>query len=595
LTDDPTAVAPAEAPIAPEPGDRSAGVAVDQAPDAAPHSARTGHRPLLGGPTFGGAAMALLFWWQSLMPTMLPRPWFAQAAVSAICLVVGYGIGTLVGSLVHRLLGRLDAEPAPELKAVLWTTLWGLWAAMAVIGLLAWPRLHTEQRALVDLGGVSFLAIVPMVLLTAVLAVVLVVLGRLIGRGASAVNRFNHRHLPPVVAQPATILLVLVIVVFLVRDVALQRAVEAANTAFGTLDTTTNEGTEPPTSPFVSGSPDSHAEWDTLGRQGREFVANATSIDALREFHGAGATVVEPIRIYVGNRTAGSAAEQAAVAVDELIRTGAADRSVLVVSTATGTGWIDPDAVVAVEQLHAGDTAFVSMQYSYLPSWISTFVDQGNATEAGAELFNAVYDWWSQLGAERPQLLVFGLSLGSYGAEAAFAGPDAATSVANMVARTGGALLVGPTNDNVVWRQLTAERDPGSPAWAPVFAGGRSVRFLTRDPEGERPQGPWEHPRILYLQHPSDPVTFWSFDTLWRAPEWMDQPRGYDITHRGSWFPFVTWIQGVFDLTAGFGAPPGFGHDFRLDYVNGWSLVAPPDGWTEADTRRLEAHLHRTS
>ena len=42
---------------------------------------------------------------------------------------------------------------------------------------------------------------------------------------------------------------------------------------------------------------------------------------------------------------------------------------------------------------------------------------------------------------------------------------------------------------------------------------------------------------------------------------------------------------------AGFAAPPGYGHDYRLDYVNGWTLVAPPAGWTEADTARLEQFL----
>jgi uncharacterized membrane protein len=42
---------------------------------------------------------------------------------------------------------------------------------------------------------------------------------------------------------------------------------------------------------------------------------------------------------------------------------------------------------------------------------------------------------------------------------------------------------------------------------------------------------------------------------------------------------------------AGFSAPPGYGHDYRLDYVDGWSQVAPPPGWTEADTARLEQVL----
>jgi uncharacterized membrane protein len=31
-------------------------------------------------PTFGGAAVALLFWWWSLDPSMLPRTWTSQGA-----------------------------------------------------------------------------------------------------------------------------------------------------------------------------------------------------------------------------------------------------------------------------------------------------------------------------------------------------------------------------------------------------------------------------------------------------------------------------------------------------------------------------------
>ena len=37
--------------------------------------------------------------------------------------------------------------------------------------------------------------------------------------------------------------------------------------------------------------------------------------------------------------------------------------------------------------------------------------------------------------------------------------------------------------------------------------------------------------------------------------------------------------------------PPGFGHDYATEYLNGWVLVAPPAGWTQADTDRLETFL----
>jgi uncharacterized membrane protein len=71
----------------------------------------------------------------------------------------------------------------------------------------------------------------------------------------------------------------------------------------------------------------------------------------------------------------------------------------------------------------------------------------------------------------------------------------------------------------------------------------------------------------------------------------MDDPRGYDVPADGRWFPVVTWVQGIFDLMAGFAAPPGFGHDYRLDYVDGWTRIAPPEGWSAEDTVRLEHFL----
>jgi uncharacterized membrane protein len=93
------------------------------------------------------------------------------------------------------------------------------------------------------------------------------------------------------------------------------------------------------------------------------------------------------------------------------------------------------------------------------------------------------------------------------------------------------------------------------------------------------------------VQHPSDPVTFWSMDSMWSQPEWTEDPKGYDIPSRVSGFPFVTWAQGVGDLAAGFAAEPGHGHDYRLVFVSAWAAIAPPDEWTAADTTALEAHL----
>ena len=153
-------------------------------------------------------------------------------------------------------------------------------------------------------------------------------------------------------------------------------------------------------------------------------------------------------------------------------------------------------------------------------------------------------------------------------------------------------MFVGPTDGNPIHRQLTADRAPTSPAWLPVVDEGRTVRFVNRGPDGRDLPDDWDAPRVLVIQHPTDPVTFWGFHVFATQPEWMDEPRGHDVTPDASWFPIVTGVQGVFDLMAGFSAPPGYGHDYRLDYVDGWARVVPPDSWTDTDSTELEQFLH---
>jgi len=536
--------------------------------------------------------VALLFWWESLSPTLMPRTAVLQAAISALCLAIGYAVGTLGARIVYAGLRHWHRLPTATVRRRSRQVLTGVAGVAALVGLGFWLRWQDQQRDLLNMDHLGVASVIPLVILTAILTVILLALGRTVGAAVRHLDRWNRRHLPGPLAQPATVILVVVMAVLVGNHVVFARFTGWADTTFGYADTGTNEGTEQPTSATVSGSPSSLVRWDTLGVQGRDFVAQATTARDLRAFAGADAGVERPVRVYAGLRSAPSAHARAELAVKDLERAGGFDREVLVVATATGTGWIDPDAARALEMVHQGDSAMLSIQYSYLPSWISFITDLDKASEAGAELYTAVHERWSELPADhRPKLVVFGLSLGSFGAEAAFAGTDAQTSVADLVARSDGALFVGAAHANPILQQITAARDVGSPVWAPVFDGGRTVRFVTRDPDQPVVKGPWNEPRVLYIQHPSDPVTYWSPSWLWASPEWMDQPRGYDVPQGGHWFPIVTGVQGVFDLMSGFGAPPGFGHDYRLDYVDGWARIAPPDDWTAADTRRLEAFL----
>ena len=363
-------------------------------------------------------------------------------------------------------------------------------AVVVVAGLALWPGWQNQQRDLVGMEHVGPVVLAPMVAATLVVFGVLFLVGRVVGHGILLLDRLLARRLPRLVAHAVTAAVFLVAAVVVTREVVADGFFDWANRRFAAADTTTDPGVVAPTSPAVSGSPASLVPWATLGEYGRSFVAETTSPAKLRAFHGARGDLQEPIRVYVGLRSAGSPDERAALAVRELERTGAFRREVLGVVTVTGTGWVDPDAASSIEYLHGGDTALVGLQYSNLPSWISFLVDRDEAAEAGTALYRHVHRRWSQLPAERrPRLIIFGESLGSYGAEAAFGGADAAASLANLVAGADGALFTGPTEANRIWDQLTDDREPGSPVWRPVLRRRRQgpLRQPARRPGGQRP------------------------------------------------------------------------------------------------------------
>ena len=197
------------------------------------------------------------------------------------------------------------------------------------------------------------------------------------------------------------------------------------------------------------------------------------------------------------------------------------------VATTTGTGWINEAEASALEYMYNGNTAIVSMQYSFLPSWLSFLVDKENARQAGQALFEAVDELVRALPEnQRPKLVVFGESLGSFGGEAPF------LSLNNLIARTDGALFSGPTFNNTIWTDLTNNRDAGSPQWLPIYDKGENVRFAAKPEDLDRPTDPWGRPRVVYLQHASDPIAWWNPDLLFTKPDWLREPRGYDVSPR---------------------------------------------------------------
>ncbi|UED88360.1 alpha/beta hydrolase [Streptomyces profundus] len=532
-------------------------------------------------PDLTASLVATFFFWLSLTPSLVPRPWYYQGAIGGITAAIGYGLGALL-SWLFRLVFR-KRLPGETVRARAWLAYLLLvpWAVAVMLGQSA-----DMQRELRELQGLpptlTWHSLMIALMALAMLALLLVV-ARTIRLGTGLLTRLLNRFVPWPVAVALGLVMSTGIVVIGTRDVVWDRGILGiADRIAAAKDRSTDAGVMRPYSPQISGSPDSLIHWDDLGNKGRTFAGSTLSSDEISEFTGEPA--LPPARVYVGRAAYDDYADGAELAVRELERVGAFEREVLAITGTTGTGWVNPTTVEALEYMHGGDTAVVTMQYSYLPSWASFMVDRNEAGTATEALVDAVYARWQQEPEDdRPKLLVFGESLAVSAIESAFDGLD------DLLERTDGALLIGPPDFSPLHTELTERRDPGSPIWRPVYDSGRHVRFAQfpevdlAEPEGQ----PWQYPRVIYLQNASDPVVWWSPSLLFERPEWLSEPLGPDVTTAIDWFPFVTFWQTTVDMAVSYGSPAPHGHRYGSNPVNAWAAIAPPDDWSETDTERL--------
>ncbi|MCL1599744.1 MAG: alpha/beta hydrolase, partial [Actinomycetia bacterium] len=522
----------------------------------------------------------------------LPRSATMQGVVSALSFTFGYAVAVLVWFVIRWTLKRFGINIHRDADAdfVRWVFL-GFVGVVFIVMAVLWPKWQTAQGNLVGVDAIGIIDGLKAVVWTVVLAAVLMLIGRSIRWIVWRLDVAFETRMSVGVARGMTVGLVAVVFGVIYYFIASSGLAGFANARFAGGDETTLEGIEQPADPEASGSPDSLARWDDLGYQGRTFVGDARTVDEISEYYGTTNGVRAPIRVYAGLKSAESATERAQLIVDELNRTNAQDRAVLALVATTGTGWVDPKAAAALEYMWRGDTAIAAMQYSFLPSWISFVLDTATSTEAGIAINEAVITWWKELPEDhRPRLIAFGESLGSLGSESAYARGSIDESLDFIRSSVDGVLWVGPTDANPIRRQLLAGRDPSS-VWLPVYDQGTVVRFANAPGEFDPLDSTWGTPRVVYYHHPSDPVGYWNWETLWKPQEWTDKPVGDDVPDSVRWIPFTTFTQVVVDLINGFSASVGHGHNYNDTFVEGWSIVAPVDGWTTADTERLEKHL----
>lgn len=521
-----------------------------------------------------GVLFAMIFYAISVSPSLLPRRWWWHAFVSGTLMGVGYIIGwgleTAIG-WVGRVSGIQVIVP-PELASFLSTLLLVLvvaWTLRAVVHFYIDSR---KAALMVDMSPVSPLEYLLGFLSSFFLFIVVLQINHLVlaifNTVVDLLSQWLYRPVAGIVSLLGTALLVLVVFNKFVVTPGLAIFARRASK----LNTTTGGGFQQPTLPERSGSPDSLSDWETIGGQGRKFLTlgpTAADISAV-----TGKPALQPIRVYAGMPRDDSTLEPLAdLVVEELKRTGGFERSVIVVNTTTGSGWVDEWLVQPVEYLTGGDCAIATMQYSYLFSAALMITGLETCAEAGKLLFDRIQEEVDSLPLEeRPLIYVAGESLGSYGSQAAFRDLEEAGR------KVEGAVWVGSPNASPLWLEGTQGRGPGSPEVAPVFDQGRHVRFVNNPSQLEadiygRKFEHWRFPRIAFVQHASDPVVWYNGPMVWREPDWLRERVGVDVSPSMSYTPGVTFLQVAADLPVAGGAPQGHGHTYHQELVDVWFYV----------------------
>lgn len=531
-----------------------------------------------------GLTVGLFTLWVALSPSLLPRAWWMTAANVGASLAYGYVIGSLLGRCVSWLARRTHLRVELSARSD-WAfrTLWILF--LVTVSVVVWIRSLHQQEAISLMAGVSrggalnqFIGVVAGV----VLFWLLLLLGRALRRLWHGTRQLVGPVLPRPLAPIAATVIVGVVLVFVSNDVLYQRGLNWALGNATQLSHTSPEGRSAPAEPERSGSPASYETWESLGRQGQMFVSDGPRAADIAA--ATGEPALEPVRVYAGKSEHDDVDDAARAAVAELVRAGGLDRSAVNVFTTTGTGFVSEWHVQSLEFLTAGDVATISMQYSFFPSGLAYLSDRATPPAAGRALFEAVEAEIQALPADqRPRLFTSGESLGSFGGQGAFEDAD------DMLARVDGAVWTGTPRFTPLWSALTQDRRQGSPEVAPVIDNGRHIRFATTPQELRQdfygaPLVEWEEPRVVYGQHASDPVVWWSWDLLWQEPDWMRERVGRDVSPDLSWARWVSFWQIASDMPLSVDVPPGHGHEYQDEMVPLWAGVLGMDTLADYST-----------
>jgi uncharacterized membrane protein len=316
----------------------------------------------------------------------------------------------------------------------------------------------------------------------------------------------------------------------------------------------------PPSNGHVSGGPNSISPYAHLGLQGRRYVSEVVTPEVIEKTLGVSA-IAHPIRAYVGVELEPIyATGRSELALDEMERLGAFDRSHLLLVSPTGTGWVDHTMIESAEILTRGDIATACIQYGKAPS----FLELQGVSLGRAQFRQLLWGVKQRLLAvpeeKRPKVLVFGESLGAW-------------SSSDVVMHQGIAGFDHYGIHRALWFGL-----PGLARWSktgmregrnPLTPEGTVDAFdhfeqyqaLTADEKASL--------RAIVVDHDNDPISQISLRLAVKRPPWLDGHRGRGVPETMKWTPVITFTQVITDAMNAMVTIPGefksFGHDYRAD------------------------------
>jgi uncharacterized membrane protein len=364
------------------------------------------------------------------------------------------------------------------------------------------------------------------------------------------------------------------------------------------------------TTPYVSGGPQSLVPWESLGREGRRHALSPVRPETLLDRpEGVPDLSIEtvmresakatPVEVYVGLDSAETPQERVDLALAEMDRTGAFDRSLIMLVSPTGTGYVNYVAVAAAQYLTRGDVATVTMQYSKRPSPLS-LTKVKDAREQNRLLWLRIVErLHDRPHSQRPRVVVFGESLGAHTSQDVFLHWGTLGPQALGIDR---ALWIGTPYGSEWMHEITGPQR---------FDVDQDVVAVVNDFAQLEELGKDRRSRLRYVlvSHDNDGVTKFGPDLLTTAPAWLgpDRPRPAGVpgaSPRGipaamRWRPITTFFQSLVDMKNAQipGAYRAWAHDYRPDLARFISevfdLPASPAQLSDIEAALATREIHR--